>query len=87
MPLSKKCSAKIEAMAEEYNKTQAGRTFSYGEEYPDFYKEGATPWAEWCERLVASLEKCEDTYVTTNGNEYELLVKEYRTWLEGGGDE
>ena len=82
--MNDKVKKKIQAMAEEYNKTQVGRTFRYGEEYPDFYKEGATPWAEWCERFAYELNDYLGYEKLPGGSRkaMENILKEYNQWLE-----
>jgi alpha-beta hydrolase superfamily lysophospholipase len=51
-------------------------------------KLGATPWAEWCERLEKELQGWVDGYHEVFCKEDcicdDRLLKEYRTWLEGG---
>ncbi len=72
--MTDKTRAKIEAMAEPYSESRDDET----------YVEGATPWAEWCERLALTM-----SYITdeANGknechNMAKVALSDYEKWLE-----
>ena len=79
--------AKIEALAG----TKEEETY-YGEYF--FMKEGATPWAEWCERLSSELYEAENLLfeiiktkkggmsLSNKTRRFRKALQEYRQWLE-----
>lgn len=71
--MDEKTKAKTEAMA--FINTSEGTSQA-------IYKEGATPWAEWCKRF----EKHLVNIIKNNGLDFAktdiALLKEYRQWLE-----
>lgn len=81
--MNDKTRAKIEAMAEK----EYGSLDSRG----DAHEEGATLWAEWCERLVEEIEMTMDchkpTYYCNRCKEDVVgVLKEYSQWLEDVDD-
>lgn len=86
--MNPKTKAKIEAMADEKEQYCwcAGPACSgcAGNAVKLIY-DGATPWAEWCERFEKHIEKMiHENYGACI--EDIVILKEYRTWLEGGGE-
>lgn len=80
--MTEKLKKKIEAMAEKYQKYHKLKP-----QY-DAHKEGAKPFAEWCERLALTM-----SYITdeANGkaechNMARVALADYEKWLEQTGD-
>lgn len=67
-----KTKAKIEADALDYG--------GKGDNFGDVYIEGATPWAEWCERFEQAINGF--AHEKWWPQETDKVLKEYRQWLE-----
>ena len=57
--------------------------------YKEMIKEGATPWAEWCEKLAAHPCTCDsepEIGVFGRSCYYHKTLKKYQAWLEGSNE-